>query len=173
MGYYTKSGKVCKSCHSYKELPDFYKNKARKDGKTIHCKICISRKNKESYERNKKSRLEKAQIYRDRNSGRIKDYLKGYQKNNLHKYAAHNSLRNKRMVEATPHWLTDVQKKEMENVYKKAKELTEETGVRYEVDHIVPVRSDLVCGLHVPWNLQVIPKGDNISKSNRHWPDMW
>ena len=43
---------------------------------------------------------------------------------------------------------------------------------RWEVDHIVPLQSPIVCGLHVEHNLQVIPASKNRSKHNRHWPDM-
>ena len=46
------------------------------------------------------------------------------------------------------------------------------TGFKWDVDHIVPLQSKLVCGLHWHKNLQVIPKVVNIRKSNRVWPDM-
>ncbi len=45
-------------------------------------------------------------------------------------------------------------------------------GGRWHVDHVVPLVSDIVCGLHVEFNLQVIPGSENELKGNRHWPDM-
>jgi hypothetical protein len=171
--YLEKLETACINCLSTKPIEDFSKNKAQPDGRSLYCTACISRKNKENYEKHKSARLEKAQIYRDRNSGRIKSYLRSYQKKNLPKYAANNAFRNKRMVDATPNWLTGCQRENMESYYKEARRLTEDTGVKHEVDHIVPIKGETVCGLHVPWNLQVIPKSQNISKGNREWPDMW
>lgn len=46
------------------------------------------------------------------------------------------------------------------------------TGISHEVDHIVPLRSKLVCGLHNEFNLRVIPAAENNRKGNRFWPDM-
>ena len=37
----------------------------------------------------------------------------------------------------------------------------------FEVDHVVPLTHDLVCGMHVPWNLQVLPVSVNRSKGNK------
>ena len=45
--------------------------------------------------------------------------------------------------------------------YEDARRLTEETGVKYEVDHIWPLSKG---GPHLPWNLQVLTKEKNRTK---------
>ena len=68
---------------------------------------------------------------------------------------------------ATPKWLTPAQKREMREIYRIAITMTKMTGEQYVVDHIVPLRSDVVCGLHVPWNLRVVTAAENSAKSNK------
>jgi len=75
-------------------------------------------------------------------------------------------------LQATPKWLTEDHLLEIKHLYKLRKDLVAETGVMHHVDHVVPLKSDIVCGLHVPWNLQIIPARDNLSKNNTRWPDM-
>ena len=69
---------------------------------------------------------------------------------------------------ATPPW---VDMKAIRAIYEEAARLTEATGVKHNVDHIVPLNHPAVCGLHVPWNLEPLPKRVNAAKSNSWNPD--
>lgn len=80
---------------------------------------------------------------------------------------ADTKARRRKHREATPKWLTRQQKQEIRELYKIAITMSKLTGERYVVDHIVPLRSDVVCGLHVPWNLRVITQAENLIKSNK------
>jgi hypothetical protein len=48
--------------------------------------------------------------------------------------------------------------------------MTESTGTVWHVDHIIPVKHKLVCGLHIAENLQLLPGPDNQRKSNHFSP---
>ncbi|CAB5194670.1 HNHc domain containing protein [uncultured Caudovirales phage] len=64
-----------------------------------------------------------------------------------------------------PKWLNDGQLFEMESVYTYCSALRK-IGLDYHVDHVVPLRGKSISGLHVPWNLQVLPGRENMSKGN-------
>lgn len=67
---------------------------------------------------------------------------------------------------ATPKWVTDSDLSAMNEVYKEARSLTRKTGIRHQVDHIIPINGEKVSGLHVPQNLQILTQAENVSKSN-------
>ena len=58
-------------------------------------------------------------------------------------------------------------KSNIKAIYELCKQLTKLTGVKHEVDHIVPLCGEYVSGLHVPWNLRVITREENAKKSNK------
>lgn len=86
---------------------------------------------------------------------------------NKHKGAAYAAHRRAVQRQATPAW---ADRWMIEETYEIAKVRSEATGITWEVDHIVPLISDQVCGLHVIDNLRVIPRRLNRSKGNWHWP---
>jgi len=96
-----------------------------------------------------------------------KRHKSAYKEKNPELYKALTSVRKRRHRKATPRWLTKDQKLAIRQLYLQAMELTKLTGERYVVDHIVPLISDEVCGLHVPWNLRVITQEENLRKSNK------
>lgn len=76
-------------------------------------------------------------------------------------------------VRATPRWLSAEDKQKIRELYREAKRLTALTGELHVVDHIVPKIGKTVCGLHVPWNLQVMHWRPNAVKGPWTWPGMW
>ena len=102
--------------------------------------------------------------YRKNNYARILQKGREYERNNIHKRVARNRIRKARLRAAMPPW---VNKNAIEAVYLEARELTVRTGLAYHVDHIIPLKGQNVCGLHLPWNLQVITASENLSKGNK------
>lgn len=77
--------------------------------------------------------------------------------------AVKNTLKRHKRV---PSWLNTEDRKAIQKTYALAKELTKAYGFPWEVDHVIPLRGETVSGLHVPLNLQVLPKEDNRRKRN-------
>jgi hypothetical protein len=119
---------------------------------------------KRYYEKNKEAVKARANA---RSKDEINQYRKKHKEKNPDYYKALTSVRKRRHRDATPKWITTGHKLAMRQLYLQAMELTKLTGERYVVDHIVPLISDAVCGLHVPWNLRVITQEENLRKSNK------
>jgi 5-methylcytosine-specific restriction endonuclease McrA len=119
---------------------------------------------KRYYERNREAVIARAAARPTEEKRRARA---DYKDRNVDVVRADTSVRKRRHREATPKWLTPEQKQAMRQLYIQARKLTELTGERYVVDHIVPLRSHEVCGLHVPWNLRVITQEENLKKSNK------
>lgn len=73
------------------------------------------------------------------------------------------AVRRRKLDQATPCWAN---KAAMLAVYEQAQLLNDETGIEHHVDHIYPINSDEVCGLHCEDNLQILTATENVRKSN-------
>lgn len=108
--------------------------------------------------------------WRAKNRDKVRDMQR---RSRLHRdhtlRAAEVALRRARKKQATPIW-ADLQR--IKEIYKRANRLGKCLGIKVQIDHIVPLQSDFVCGLHVPWNLQILSAKANVEKSNLYWPDM-
>ena len=106
---------------------------------------------------------------RQNNKKSIAEYEKYYRKNNGGKIRSIRAKRRAAKLRATVVWADF---SAIEKIYRKAAILSKITKTKYDVDHIVPLISKIVCGLHCEANLQVIPSVENLKKGNRYWPDM-
>ena len=99
---------------------------------------------------------------------KLKEYRNTWKENNKTQVRADTKARRRKHRDATPKWLTRRQKTEIRQIYQIAITMSKSTGEQYVVDHIVPLRGQDVCGLHVPWNLRVITQEENLKKSNKY-----
>lgn len=155
--------KFCPMCEEYLTLESFNKNKARKDGVQSLCKGCFKQAQRKYLDNNRDKVLAGLREYREKNKANSKNYRAA----NLHKAAFRQRTRTARKSQAKPSWLSSKQLSDIADFYWLANDLGKVSGEVYHVDHIVPLKGKNVCGLHVPWNLQILPADLNLSKSNR------
>jgi len=109
------------------------------------------------YQKNKEKQYREHRAYVEKHREKDREYKAAYKKKNQGKTNADTANRRAKKLSATPKWLTREQRKQIQECYNLAVKLTKETGILHHVDHIIPLRGKRVSGLHVPWNLQVIP----------------
>jgi len=159
--------KQCKKCLDVKPLEEFYKLAHGHKGVFGQCIVCHNArakelrvlKGKEHFAKIAKKYLDKSPEARKKARARTQKW----RKNNLAYDAFRTSMRRQAVKQATPEWANF---DEIQMIYEKA------NYFGFEVDHVVPIRSNLVCGLNVPANMQLLHKSLNSSKGNRYWPDM-
>ena len=101
-------------------------------------------------------------------SKRTSIYNKSYYLDNISTFREKSYKRMLKEKSAIPKWLSKDHKKEIKLLYDKSWEMTHsiDDGEVYQVDHIIPLQGKEVCGLHVPWNLRIITREENIKKRN-------
>ena len=189
--------KRCSKCKIEKELTEFGKRKRNPNGLRYQCKVCESDYQKVYYEANGDERREYINTYYYENKEDLLAKRKADRKANPEKYsefgrldsikrAKEKAANTKRWREenpdkhsayfaayrtgkeqATPDWLTEDDYQKIKIIYNYRDWLIKTLGEPHEVDHILPLKGRTVCGLHVPWNLQILEASENRKKSNK------
>lgn len=147
--YYT--GSPCKRGH--------LAERSTSNGK---CCQCHREDRKDYYGKNREAETAKMASYYVANKPKLRKQQKQYQTANRAQYNANSSRHRAGKQQATPGWF---EHELVANVYQKAKQFG------FQVDHIVPLNSKVVCGLHCWANIQLLSPELNRSKGNRDWPD--
>jgi hypothetical protein len=154
----------CKGCLIDKIEADFSRDSKAKSGHFYKCKSCTRKHRRAYYLSRQAFEKERAIEYYNVNKEKQRSYNKEYLRLHKGEVNARIAKRNALKKKAMPVW---ADQSAIERFYKQASDLSKQTGLKYEVDHIVPLQNHLVCGLHVPANLQVITANENRKKKNK------
>jgi|ERR1043165_7429818 hypothetical protein len=189
--------KQCRKCNEIKEFKEFNIRKEGKDGYYNACKVCrnmyalkpeYKEMTKKWIKNNKAKNLQTKKRYRDKNKSnpnyierqrinrlatrlrnpeKAKETCRQWKKDNPGVCTIlTNKRRTAKISSQIP--LSEEKNLEMVNIFKKAGELRKIYGKRSAVvDHIIPLLHPKVCGLNVPWNLQILTSYENAFKHNK------
>ena len=175
--------KKCSKCGDEVLIDGFHKDAKAKDGHAYLCKSCAKAKTRAWVVSNPDKKRAQDAAYYAANLEKSWAQSTAWQKAHPEAVAIRNakwSAANPAKVtvkkarhrakkfRATPEWANHFF---IGEAYALAKLRTKVTGIKWEVDHIIPLNSKTVCGFHVENNLQVIPKKQNQTKRNKYCPD--
>lgn len=123
-----------------------------------------------AYAKNPEPVKQKSKAYAEANRESVLENKKAYQKRRPEVYRANGAKRRARKNQATPLWVIGDINDQIKALYTEASNRTCSQGLKLAVDHIVPLKNSVVCGLHVPWNLRLTTKLENSKKNNRFDP---
>lgn len=177
-----KPEKKCNGCNATLSTSLFGKADINPDGLKSRCKKCESKSSQRYYGRNRDSRIEANKRWASKNRDLVNEIQAKWKQKNIgkarecarkatHRWRKKNphqviyqvAQRRSAKIQATVKW---ADKEKIKQIYADAARISIETGIKHHVDHIIPLRNKLVCGLHVPENLRVITATENLSKRN-------
>lgn len=169
--------KTCKRCGLNKQASAFRPDPRYSDGLGSWCIECHRARNSEWAKENRARLTLKAATWRSENTEKAADiarkssrklkekraeYAYKWTRDNREKRRASSAKRKAARLRATPRWAD----------LNRIKAFYANVPEGHDVDHIVPLVSPIVCGLHCEANLQYLPSSENQSKRNLRWPDM-
>ena len=169
--------KTCTKCAEEKDISLFSKSKTHAGGYSTWCKACHKQrrsetqskyyaKNAEWKRKNKERVAEYGRAYRqlddqkEKAAKRTKRWVKA---NPSHASALWASMKSARKA-ATPFWADF---NIINFLYATRLYMQQDTQTDWHVDHVVPIKGKRVSGLHVHFNLRVVPARFNLQKSNK------
>lgn len=189
--------KVCNICGTTKTLSKFDKSSKETDGFQHRCKQCNREWAKRHRVENPEKERARHKKYIEENRDKRREYEKQYAKNNPEKIRANSrrfyNTNKEKELERCKMWAKNNRKwmnhysslqrllrkqafaswaneEKIIALYDESYKKTIETGILHHVDHIIPIRSKYVCGLHCEDNLQVLTAHENVKKSNKFRP---
>lgn len=185
--------KRCTKCGLKKATEEFHTDKQKTDELASACKVCkrlqnigwkkanpdakrelnkrwaelnpdkVLASNRAWNKKNPEKLLAKNQRWMEKNRDKARHVVSQWKQRNSAHVQQLNARRYAAKMNAVPCWF---ERDAVALLYAKGAEFG------WEVDHVVPLQSDLVCGLHCWANLQLLACEDNAAKGNRYWPDM-
>jgi hypothetical protein len=161
--------KKCFKCGEVKEISNFHKHSEMKDGFLNKCKSCVVEDVKNWRKLNPDARKREHAKNREKKGFLTKEQWKiKVAKNAIGKKASALKYSHKRKTQMQ----TILESQFTEFVLEEAfilSELREKlTGIKWNLDHIVPLNHKDACGLHYYLNFQVVPARWNFRKSNKN-----
>ena len=185
--------RVCKYCKIDQPITNYYERAGYSGGRIPKCKACRAA----DYQENKHARLLRRKELYYANQAKNQEYSRNWYASNKGRAAAANNAwvaRNKELAarikaawkarnvghakaaaaqrrssvrRATPQWLSASDRANIAGFYEMSARVSACLGIKHHVDHVYPLRGKESCGLHVPWNLRVIPAALNLRKGNK------
>jgi 5-methylcytosine-specific restriction endonuclease McrA len=148
---------MCRTCGEVKSVSEFLAGPRYSLGYKPDCRGCANAGLRQRYAADPAVR-ESCRSARERVSpDQRRQYRNNWKARNRDRVNADTNARRRRLRLQMPPW---VDRREIRAIYALC-------PPGYEVDHIIPLRGEHVSGLHVPWNLQYLPKEENRRKGNR------
>ena len=164
---------ACKKCYAAQQLAYHYKNRATRTTKMreAHAAKLAANPNwhAENYAANREKMLAGANAYYRANRKQQIAKAIAHAAQNKAQYNAYKKAYKASKIRACPAWVRNDADLMwiLAEAYDIAALRTNMLGFQWHVDHVVPLRGEKVSGLHVPWNVQVIPGSENCSKQNK------
>lgn len=160
--------KTCFKCNTEYSIESFHKHAKMADGRLNKCKYCVKRNVDKWREANPDYRKKEHAKVREKKGFMTRDEWRENLAANAigRKVSSTKYAHKRRMLVSKP--MSEWDEFVLEEALSLAAHREATTGIKWHVDHIVPLLHEKACGLHTAANLQVVPASWNFKKGNRH-----